>query len=63
MLPISSVEIRVFASPTDHMLTSSGFPLLNRVYSFIDSSKMIGNSPKVSNFNRSFLKLNRFICD
>jgi hypothetical protein len=27
----------------------------------IDSSKMIGNSPEVSNFNRLFLKLNRFI--
>ena len=25
----SSVEIRVFASPTRYMLTSSGFPLLN----------------------------------
>ena len=32
------------------------------VYS-IDSSKMIGNSPEVSNFNRLFLKLNRFICN
>ena len=31
------------------------------VYS-IDSSKMIGNSPEVFNFNRLFLKLNRFIC-
>jgi hypothetical protein len=32
-------------------------------YSFeaysIDSSQMIGNSPKTSNFNRLFLKLNR----
>ena len=32
------------------------------VYS-IDSSKMIGNPPKVSNFNWLFLKLNRFICN
>ena len=32
------------------------------VYS-IDSSKMIGNFPEVSNFNRLFLKLNRFICN
>ena len=31
-----------------------------KVY-FVDSSKMIGNSPEVSNFNRLFLKLNRFI--
>ena len=30
------------------------------VYSFIDSSQMIGNSPQVSNFNRLFLlKLNQ----
>ena len=32
-------------------------------YSPIDSSKMIGNSPKVSNFTRLFLKLNWFICN
>ena len=32
------------------------------VYFFIDSSKMIGNFPEVSNFNRLFLKLNQFIC-
>ena len=32
------------------------------VYS-IDSSKMIGNPPEVSNFNWLFLKLNRFICN
>ena len=30
---------------------------------FIDSSKIIGNSPEVSNFNRLFLKLNWFICN
>ena len=30
------------------------------IYS-IDSSKMIGNPPEVSNFNRLFLKLNQFI--
>ena len=29
----------------------------------IDSSKMIDNSPKVSNCNRLFLKLNQFICN
>ena len=28
------------------------------VYSIIDSSKMIANSPEVSHFNRLFLKLN-----
>jgi len=34
------------------------------VYSSIDSSNMIGNSPEVSNFNQwLFLKLNRFICN
>ena len=32
------------------------------VYS-IDSSKMIGKFPEVSNFNRLNLKLNRFICN
>ena len=32
------------------------------VYS-IDSSKMIGDFPAVLNFNRLFLKLNRFICN
>ena len=32
------------------------------VYS-IDSSKMIGNSPKVLNFNQLFVELNRFICN
>ena len=45
------------------MLTSSGSPLLNWVYS-IDSSKMISISPAVVlNFNQLFLKLNRFICN
>jgi hypothetical protein len=34
------------------------------VYFSIDSSKTIGNTPEVSNFNRwLFLKLNRFICN
>ena len=33
------------------------------VYCCIDSSKMTGNSPKVSDFNRLSLKLNRFICN
>ena len=32
------------------------------VYS-IDSSKMIGISPEVLNFNRLFLDLTRFICN
>ena len=32
------------------------------IYS-IDSSKMMGNPPEVSNLNRLFLKLNRFICN
>ena len=27
------------------------------------SSKMIGNSPEISNFNRLFLKLDPFICN
>ena len=33
------------------------------VYYYIDSSKTIGNSPEVSNFNWLFLKLSRFICN
>ena len=38
------------------------------LYSFevlysIDSSKMISKFPEVSNFNRLFLKLHRFICN
>ena len=32
------------------------------VYS-IDLSKMISNSPEVSNFKQLFLELNRFICN
>ena len=56
------VEILVFASPTSYMFTSSGFSLLNWVYS-IDSSKIIGNFLAVLNFNRLFLKLYRFICN
>jgi hypothetical protein len=38
------------------------FPLFE-VYSSIESSKMIGNPFEVSNFDRLFLKLNRFICN
>jgi hypothetical protein len=33
------------------------------IHSYIYSSKMIGNSHEVSNFNQLFLKLNRFICN
>ena len=33
------------------------------VYSSLDSSRMIRYSPKVPNFNRSFLKLNRCMCN
>jgi hypothetical protein len=35
---------------------------INEAYS-INSSKVVGNSPKVSNFNQFILKLNRFICN
>ena len=45
-----------------YMSTSSGFPLLNGVYS-IDSIRTVGNYPAVLNFNRLFLKLNRFNCN
>ena len=33
------------------------------IYSYIDSSRVVGNSPEVSNLNRLFLKLNRFVCN
>jgi hypothetical protein len=42
--------------------TSSSIALFVWVCS-INSSKTISNSPEVSNFNRLFLKLNRFICN
>jgi hypothetical protein len=59
-----SVEILVSGSPTGHILTSSGFLLLNWGVKFtINSSVMIGNFPAVLNFNRLFLKLNQFICN
>ena len=37
----SPVENLVFASPTGYIITSSGFPIINWVYS-IDSSEMVG---------------------
>ena len=43
--------------------TSSAFPLLNWGIFSLTSSDMIGNFPAALNFNRSFLKLNRFICN
>ena len=58
----NGVEILVFISPSGYRLASFGFPLLNWVYS-INSSKMIGSFPAVLNFNRLFLKLNRFMCN
>jgi hypothetical protein len=61
--PIKSYNILVFASPTGYMLTSSGFPLLNWGIFFYNSSKMVSNFPDILNFNRLFLKLNRFICN
>ena len=58
---IELVKILVILNPTGYMLTTSCFFVYSfEVYS-IDSSKMIGNSLEVSNFNRLFLKLNRFI--
>ena len=57
-----SVQILVILNPAGYMLTSSRFALFIWVYS-IDSSKMIGDSPEVSNFNWLFLKLNQFICN
>ena len=55
-----SVKILVILNPAGYMLTSSsGFAFIHLRY----SSKTIRNSPKVSNFNWLFLKLNRFICN
>ena len=44
------------------MLTTSGLLHSLEAYS-TDSSRMIRNPPEASNFNRFFLKLNRFICN
>ena len=62
---IESVKIHVILNPAGSMLTSSsGFAIIHARYiPSIDSSNMIGNSPEFSNFNRLFLKLNRFICN
>ena len=64
---IESVKIRVILNPTGYRLTSPGFDAFFHsfeVYSYVHSSKMLGNSPEVSmNFNRLFLKLNPFICN
>ena len=52
------------SNPAGYMLTSfrlKCFHSFEEVYSSIDSSKMIGNSPELSNFDRLFLKLDRFI--
>ena len=53
-------------NPTSYTFTSSGFDAFHTfgVYSTVDSSTMLGNPPAVlMNFNRLFLKLNRFICN
>jgi hypothetical protein len=55
-----SVKIPVILNPTGEHVDIFRFCL--EAYS-IDSSKMTGNSPEVSNFNRLVLRLNRFICD
>ena len=61
---IQSVKIRVILNPTGWLhvnIFRLCFYLLE-VYS-IDSSTMIGNPTEISNSNRSFLQLNRFICN
>ena len=52
---IESVKVLVILNPNQlHVdIFRFGFHLLE-VYFFIDSSKMISNSPEVSNFNRFF---------
>ena len=53
----------MFASPTGYMLTSSGFPLLDWgiFYKFLVKWSVI--FLQSWNFNRLFLKLDRFICN
>ena len=54
---------RCFQVRPVYMLTSS-FGFLDWIeVDSIDSSRMLGNSPEILNFNRFFLKLHRFICD
>jgi hypothetical protein len=60
---LRSLASVVFASPTGYMLMTSLVLLYEiGVYS-INSSKRIGNFHAVLNFNRLFLKLNRFVCN
>ena len=51
----------VFAGPTGYMWTSSGFPSLNWGIISYNFFYKVGDFPAVSNFDRSFLKLDRFI--
>ena len=53
----------VFPIQPVYMLTSFGVFFMNMRYIPKDSSKMIGNFLEVLNFNRLFLKLNRFSCN
>ena len=48
------IEILVFACPTSYMFTSFGIPIL-----YANSSKVMDNSPKVFNFNRLFVQIQR----
>ena len=71
-VPVSAREVSFLAyrvgqfpsdSKSNRLVTCSHLPVLLNSFevNFIDSSKMIGNSLEVLNFNRLFLKLNRFI--
>ena len=56
----SRLEIQVeFPSPTGNMLTSFSFSFINLGYIPQILLKWVSNLPKILNFNRSFLKLNR----
>ena len=58
-----SVEIRVFSKSNHvHADIFRFFLMILEVYA-LNSIKLMGNFPEVLNFNRSFLKLNRFICN
>ena len=52
-------------NPNGYVLTSCGFDAFIHTFEVcsIDSSKTTSNSPEVSNFDRLFLELHRFICN
>ena len=63
-LAIITREILASVCKPSRMFDILRFSFLYKVGIYaINSSRMIGNFPAVLNFNRLFLKLNRFICN